>query len=135
MPLTKNAINHIRRQYRRAWKGRTIMVELRYVDREPRIVEGIFKLSDTADPELGPATSAAISHTAQASDAAFEVLLGSEGDITLAELQSAISVRPATSFEGAQQTPAAGSRYLIVEVQPKGTAWPPNRAYVLLRRV
>lgn len=70
-----------------------------------------------------------LAKTAQASDAAFEVLTD---DISIAELQTVITVHP-TAY-GPHADGFAGF-YVIIEIQPKGTAWPPDRAYVLLRKV
>jgi hypothetical protein len=130
VPLTPNGQNHVRRLYRRSFFLRTIPIELRFADRPTRVVCGVWRNNDTANPAYGPAEPATEIKTAQAADAFFEVLTE---DISIGELNAVTAVSPA-SYEGVELFGLAGT-YAIVEIQPKGSAWPPDRAYVLLRKV
>lgn len=132
MPLTKNALNHIKIAYRRGWALRTTSVTLYFQTRGPVTIQAIWHSSDTADPEYGPHAPASIAATTQSADAAFEALTD---DVPISLLEQVTHVQLAQGFGRPDPSPSLGAHYLIVAIQPKGSAFPPNRCYVLLRRV
>jgi len=129
MPLTPNALNRITQTYRRMFFGRSSFVTLFFADGTSRVVPCVWRQQDLNDPELLPQAKPPNNPQQATADAAFEVLTE---DIDIAKLQSAIYVVPQPY--GGSDDPGTASRYLIIAVQPKGMAFPPVRAYVMLRR-
>lgn len=128
MPLTPNALNHIRQSYRRVFQGRTSTVTLYFHDGSSRVVPCIWRQQDLSDPELLPPAKPPNNPQQATADAAFEVLTE---DVDIGTLQSAMCVVP-QPYGGPDDPTAA--RYLIIAVQPKGITFPPLRAYVMLRK-
>ena len=129
MPLTPNALAHVRANYRRVFQGRTTTVTLHFADGSTRLVPCIWRQQDLNDPELLPQAKPPNNPQQATADAAFEVLTE---DVDIGTLQSAIAVVPQPY--GNESDPGTAARYLIIAVQPKGLAFPPIRAYVMLRR-
>jgi hypothetical protein len=121
MPLDRNKVVHIRNNLRKIFAQRTVGVTLTFHDGSTKLVPAIWKVPALDDAQM-------VSQNRDY-DALMQVNLL---DATLAELEAAVCVTP-SSFEGAQGVGLA-SRYLIEDIQPKGMAWPPNRAHVYLMR-
>ncbi|HEV3309873.1 MAG TPA: hypothetical protein VG815_05100 [Chloroflexota bacterium] len=130
MPLTPNAINHIRRTYRKEFAGRSTNVTLFFGDGTSRTVSCVWRQWDLSDPELLPQAKEPANPQQATADASFEVLTD---DVDIATLQASNYV--SVDAYGGEEDAAIAARYLIISVQPKGMAWPPVRAYVMLRKV
>src|SRR5579884_556657 len=128
MPLTPNAVNHLRRAYRAIFRGRESAVTLYFQDGTTKTIPAIWRQQDLSDAEAQPPANP----QAATVDAAFEVDLGA-APTTLGELQAAIAV--CLSAQEPLEQYGAASRYIVLAVQPKGMVMPPDRAYVMLRKV
>src|SRR5579884_4090284 len=100
MPLTPNAVNHLRRAYRAIFRGRESAVTLYFQDGTTKTIPAIWRQQDLSDAEAQTPAKPPANPQAATVDAAFEVDLGA-APTTLGELQAAIRVSLGPGAAGA----------------------------------